>query len=278
MSSQKMSMLEFANPAMLGKMRRINKIFTNSNKCVIVPLDDSLISYSHNGLASLKEKISDIQRATPNGILCYQGTASLITDLSIPLILNITASSVNSAHTNKVLVSSVEEALKYDASAVAVHINISSKYESEMLRNIGKISTECQRNGMPLLIITYPRKESASGDDNYEELKKNDASKYTKLVSHCVRIAFELGADIIKTQYTGSAESFREVIAAAVNKPVLIAGGKFIDEQSLYEMVRGAISAGGAGVSIGRNIFNRENSKSIISEIKRIVFVQEEDS
>lgn len=278
MSGHKLSMVNFSTPSMIGKMRRLSRIFEKSNRCVVVPLDDSLISYSHEGLASLKEKIDDIQRAEPNGILCYQGTASLISNFSIPLILNITASSVNSTHTNKVLISSVEEALKYDASAVAVHINISSRYESEMLRNVGNISSECQRNGIPLLIIAYPRKESISGDDNYEELKRSDIEKYTRLVSHCVRIAFELGADIIKTQYTGNAETFREVIAAAVNKPVLIAGGKFIDEQSLYDMVSGAIAAGGAGVSIGRNIFNRENSNSIISKIKRIVFMQQGDS
>jgi len=269
-----MSAFEYTNPALLGKMRRIHGIFSDTGKCMIVPLDDSLISYSHNGLVSWKDKIADIQQAVPNGILCYLGTASLIDNYNIPLIYNVTASTINSSHTNTVLVSNVEDALKSNASAVAVHINVSSRFESNMLKAIGKISSECHQYGMPLLVIAYPRKECDRGDDNYENMKKTAPEKYTHLVSHCVRIAFELGADIIKTQYTGSIESFREVIAAAVNKPVLIAGGNIVEEEALYKMVRDAILAGSAGVSIGRNVFHRSNSQEIINKIKSIIFAQ----
>lgn len=224
---------QYNNPTLLGKMRRLHRIFSDTGKCVIVPLDDSLISYSNDGLVSLKDKVTDIMKASPNGVLCYQGTASLIDNYNVPLICNLTASTINSSHTNKILISDVEDALRCDASAVAVHINISSRYESEMLRIIGKISSDCHKYGMPLLIIAYPRKEydGAGCDDNYEVMKEADPNKYTHLVSHCVRIAFELGADIIKTQYTGSMESFYEVTTAAVNKPVLIAGGNFIDDE-----------------------------------------------
>jgi len=259
-------------PATIGKLRRLNRIFPSSDKCIIVPIDDSLISYAHEGLTSLQDKILDIQSARPNGILCYEGTALLIHDFHVPIIINITASTIHSSHTNKVLISCVENALRCDASAVAVHINISSKYESEMLRNLGVVSSECNKYGMPLMVIAYPRREGDNDDDNYEELKNVDNEAYTHLVSHCVRVAFELGADIIKTQFTGSVDSFREVVKAGVNKPVLIAGGKFTTEESLYKMVQDAMTAGGAGVSIGRNVFNRNNSSEIIDNIKGIVF------
>jgi len=264
--------LKHTIPTMIGKSRRLHRLFSATGKSVIVPLDDSLISYSHEGLIPLRNKVENIQSASPNGILCYQGTASLVSDYRIPLIYNVTASTTNSTHTNKVLISNVEDALQCDASAVAVHLNVSSKYESNMLEIVGKVSSDCQRYGMPLLVIVYPRKEASSNDDNYEEMKLNQPDEYARLVSHCVRIAFELGADIIKTQYTGSSESFREVVAAAVNKPVLIAGGKFLNEEILYDVVRGSIAAGGAGVSIGRNVFNRNNSNEIIANIKNIVF------
>lgn len=126
---------------------------------------------------------------------------------------------------------------------------------------------------MPLLAIIYPRKEQMIGDDNYLELKKSRPDEYTRLVAHCTRIAFELGADIIKTQYTGDSESFAEVISSAGGKPVLIAGGALCEEQQLYEMVSGAMKAGAAGVSIGRNIFNRNNAAEIIDNLQKIVFV-----
>ena len=125
---------------------------------------------------------------------------------------------------------------------------------------------------MPLLVIVYPRTEHEGKDYNYEDLKKENEEEYTKLVCHCVRIAFELGADIIKTQFTGSVESFSKVVEAANGTPVLIAGGKMMDENELYAMVSDSIKAGGAGVSIGRNVFNREDSLEVIERLRKIVF------
>ena len=267
-------MRRVSNPALIGKERRLHSIFPSNGKCIIVPLDDSLISQSNEGLFQLQDKIRDIERAKPDAILCYQGTACLISDYDIPLILNLTASTINSMHTNKVLISSVEHAVMQDASAVALHINISSQYESAMLRNIGEVSEKCHYYGIPMMVLAYPRKENGNSDDNYADLRNNDIEKYTKLVSHCVRIAFELGADIIKTQYTGTPQSFEYVVKSAIDKPVIIAGGTMLNDEKLLEMVRGAISAGGAGVSIGRNIFNRSNSFAIIQKIREIVYGQ----
>ena len=137
-------------------------------------------------------------------------------------------------------------------------------------------SDECHRYGMPLMILAYPRREKTINgiiaDDNYDELINNSNDKYTQLVAHCVRIAYELGADIIKTQYTGSYTSFQNVVSSAPNKPVVIAGGKNMEIDVLLKIVDDAIKAGGAGVSIGRNVFNNEHSDIIISAIKRIVF------
>lgn len=259
-------------PASIGKRRRLNRILGTSSKAIVAALDDSLISTNNVGLKNLQEKINNIESAKPNGILCYYGTASSVSALDVPLIVNVTASTVQSCHTNKVLVSSVQQAIAIDAAAVAVHVNISSKYESNMLHNLGMISEICNTYGMPLFAIIYPRKEHILGDENYISIKENNIPEYTKLVSHCVRVAFELGADIIKTQYTGNAESFSEVVLSANGRPVLIAGGSLCEEEQLYGMVEGAMKAGGAGVSIGRNIFNRPNSAEIINNLRKIVF------
>lgn len=52
----------------------------------------------------------------------------------------------------------------------------------------------------------------------------------------------------------------------------MIAGGKMKDENELYAMVSDSIKAGGAGVSIGRNVFNREDSLEVIERLRKIVF------
>ncbi|MCU6720426.1 2-amino-3,7-dideoxy-D-threo-hept-6-ulosonate synthase [Porcipelethomonas ammoniilytica] len=270
-------MLNLNNIWNIGKRRRLSRIFNSEGRCLIVPLDDNLISGSITGISNIKNKIQQIECSKPNAILAYQGTLGLVNDYSIPLILNLTASTINATHTHKVLVSSIEKAISLGADAVAVHINISSKYESDMLKTLGKISEECDQVGIPLLAIAYPRGEymEPNGieiDQNYSRIKVSDQRSYGNLVSHCVRVAFELGADIIKTQYTGSIDTFKKVVESAVDKPVVIAGGDKIDVFQLFIMVEDAMKAGASGVSIGRNVFNREDSDKIICCLKKLIF------
>lgn len=260
-----------------GKRKRLNNIFDVGGKTVLVPLDDNLISGPCTGVNNWKEKLHQIELAHPSAVLAYPGTLFQMEDSSISQILNLTASTIRRSHTNKILVNSLEFALKMDADAVAVHVNISSKHESEMLEILGRVSEKCDEYGMPLLAIVYPRSEvmrEGGGifDNDYQQLKIEDNEKYTELVSHCVRIAFEMGADIIKTQYTGNKESFKKVIQSANGCPVIIAGGGIVNIETLYMMVDDAMAVGASGVSIGRNVFGRYDSASTIASIKDIVF------
>ena len=271
-----MDSLLYERSCNVGKYRRMKHLFSDSGKCLIVPLDDSLITGPKKGLVHIEKKIEQIASAKPSALITYLGAASIAKQYDVPIILNISASTVLSNHTNKVIISSVEQALAIDADAVAVHINFSSKYESDMLQNMIDIKRSCDIYGMPLMILAYPRKEIyESGrniDDNYDELKTKEPEKYTELVCHAVRIAFELGADIIKTQYTGSVESFRKVIDSAQGVPVVIAGGIERETEDVIDMVRGATDAGASGVSIGRNVFDKVDSDKIILSIKDILF------
>lgn len=260
----------------IGKYRRLRHIFSDEKKCLIVPLDDSLISGPVKGLKHLDDKIKQIVSANPSALITYLGSASLAKEYNIPIILNISSSTTLSNHTNKVLISSVEQAVAIDADAVALHMNFSSKYESSMLKNIVEVKQKCDYYGMPLMILAYPRTEKYEGsavlDDNYEDLKGIDPNAYAEKVCHCVRIAFELGADIIKTHYTGSAETFKKVIDCAQGVPVVIAGGVEIDDNAVFKMVKSAMDAGAAGVSIGRNVFDKSNSDYMIQKISELIY------
>lgn len=266
----------FEQSCNIGKIRRLQHIFSYNGKCLIVPIDDSLISGPQKGLSSLDSKIAQIASAKPSAVLTYLGSASLLKKSGVPLILNLTASTIQSNHTNKVLISTVEQALSIDADAVAVHMNFSSKYESNMLSNIIQVKEKCQHYGMPLMILAYPRGEYSDGanviDQNYEGLKLDSPFQYAEKVAHCVRIAFELGADIIKTQYTGTVDTFKQVVQSAQGVPVVIAGGHELDNNAVLAMVEEAMLAGASGVSIGRNVFDRDYSDRMIHAIERIVF------
>ena len=260
----------------IGRTKRLKRIFSHeSGKIVIVPLDDSLLAGATNGLENLSLKVEKLIESKPNAVIGFQGLFKNFSRLigDTPSILNITASTTTSMHTRKVLVGSVELALMLGVEAVAVHVNISSKYENEMLKLFGDISMECHRVGMPLMGIMYPRNENVNGsDNNFSDLKRTDIEKYTKLVSHAGRVGVELGADFIKTQYTGNSETFKHVIEACNPIPVVVAGGIPVGMLEMLKTAEGAIKAGGAGISFGRNIFSRENPAPFIKAVKKVVY------
>jgi DhnA family fructose-bisphosphate aldolase class Ia len=158
-----------------------------------------------------------------------------------------------------VLVTTVEEAIKVGADAVSIHVNLGDDHEPEMLRDFGEVSRKCNEWGMPLLVMIYPRGKDIKDAYNIDLVKK------------CARTAAELGADLIKTNYPGDIDSFREVVRGA-EAPVIIAGGPKMDsDERVLQMVKDSMDAGGKGVSIGRNVFQHRNLIGITKAISGIV-------
>jgi len=176
------------------------------------------------------------------------------------LIIHLSASTSLSPYPNvKTLVCSVEEAIKLGADAVSIHVNLGNGQEKEMLKDFGKVSYEARMWGMPLLAMIYPRGEKIKDEYDVEAIK------------HAARVGDEMGADIVKVSYTGSLETFKEVITGC-SVPVVIAGGPKMDsDREILEMVKGSIEAGGAGVSIGRNVFQHKDPTRMVRAISTIV-------
>lgn len=261
-----------------GKKRRLNRLLNPVTKrTVIIPLDDSLISGPEEGLRFMKEKLHQILKEKPNSIVGFKGLfknnyEKCIENFdNIGCVLNLTASTVRGRHTKKIQISKVEEALKMGMDAVAVHVNIGSKYENEMIHTLSVVSNECEISGMPLMAFMYVRKERNGLDYNYEDVMHANIEEYAKLVRHAARIGVDLGADIIKTHYTGSTETFRTVIQSCGSVPVVIAGGPREEDEMLLSKAHSAICAGAAGVCFGRNIFNQTNSDIYVKTMIGIV-------
>jgi fructose-bisphosphate aldolase/2-amino-3,7-dideoxy-D-threo-hept-6-ulosonate synthase len=128
-----------------------------------------------------------------------------------------------------------------------------------MLQTLGKVAEECEQFGMPLLAMMYPRGPRITSEHAPE------------VVSHAARIGAELGADIIKTNYTGNIETFRTVTETCPI-PVVIAGGPKC--RSLIEVLQttfDALQAGAAGLSIGRNVFQCDDPTKITKALSSIV-------
>jgi DhnA family fructose-bisphosphate aldolase class Ia len=112
---------------------------------------------------------------------------------------------------------------------------------------------------MPLLAMMYTRGKKIKSESDVE------------VVKHAARVAVELGADLVKVNYTGDAESFRSVVEGC-SVPVLIAGGeKAENDIDVLKNIKNALLAGGGGVSIGRNVFQHEDPSRMIRAIKAII-------
>jgi DhnA family fructose-bisphosphate aldolase class Ia len=258
----------------LGKQKRLDRILGNNGKAFIVPIDDLLICGSDFQLMGYKEKIASLEDAPIDAVLGFPGVFEQFYGQlhNKPWILNLTTSTIRHEHTFKRLSGSIENAIAKGAEAVAVHVNVTSPAEGEQIRNLSEVSEQCDRFGIPLMAIVYARGVKDDGtDDNYLELRNKDNATYTALVSHACRIAVELGADIIKTNFTGSVESFAKVVYSAGSIPVVIAGGVQVDEEIALENVRNAMQAGASGICFGRNFFYRDDILTFSQKVKDII-------
>jgi fructose-bisphosphate aldolase/2-amino-3,7-dideoxy-D-threo-hept-6-ulosonate synthase len=139
-----------------------------------------------------------------------------------------------------------------------LHINIGTKADPEMLEILGVVSRECREFGMPLLAMMYPRGENIENENDVE------------VVKIAVRVAAELGADIVKTNWTGDPDSFSEVVEGCM-APVIIAGGVKAGIKELLEITKQSIDVGGAGVAYGRNVFQADNPTKVVKALYLIV-------
>jgi DhnA family fructose-bisphosphate aldolase class Ia len=237
-------------------------------------LDDILLSGPEDGLRQLGQKIQQVKDGGANAILGFQGLLSRHAPelVGTPTLLNLTASTIRNTHTRKVQTGTVEQATQAGVDAVAVHVNITSLYETEMLKILADVSRDCSRFGMPLLAIMYARGEKSTGEDNnYLDLLKNDPKKYAELVRHAVRVGVDLGADMVKTSFTGDTESFRTVVESASGVPVLMAGGVKVPVREFLQKAYAVTQAGAAGVCVGRNVFQRPEGKEITIALRSII-------
>ena len=252
---------------MNGKKLRMRRIMNTSvGKTVIIPMDHGVSLGPVKGIATINNSIKKVCEGGGTCIVVHKGIAhqldqDIMGDLGLIVHLSASTSLWNEPN-RKILVGGVLDAVRLGADAVSVHINLGGKYENEMMAQMGEISSQCIEFGMPLLAMMYPRGENVKDQYDIDAIKK------------CARVGAELGADIVKTNYTGDIASFSEVVKGC-HVPVVIAGGPKMDsEKALLDMVRDAMKAGAAGVSIGRNVFQHDDIAGITKKLVDIVFAR----
>jgi len=249
---------------MVGKEIRLERIIDrNSGKTVIIPMDHGVTVGPIEGLANMRTAVAKVVAGGANAILMHKGMVRAGhrgTGKDVGLIIHLSAGTSMSPDPNaKELVCTVEEAIKLGADAVSIHINLGAETDREMLRQLGYVSGQCLQWQMPLIAMMYTRGPKIKSEYDVENVK------------HAARVGAELGADIVKVPYTGSVDSFREVVEGCP-VPVVIAGGEKTDsDEDIFRMVKDALKAGAMGASIGRNAFQHKNPEKMVQALCKMV-------
>jgi 3-hydroxy-5-phosphonooxypentane-2,4-dione thiolase len=240
-----------------GMKNRISKIIRPEDKrCVMLAVD-------HGYFLGPTERL-EVPSNTIKPLLSYADSLMLTRGIlrtsvnpntSIPIVLRVSGgtSVIGEDLSNETITTSIEEAIRLNATCLALSIFVGSKYEHQTLSNLAKLVDKGEKYGIPILAVTAVGKEMA-----------RDA----RYLSLSCRIAAELGAHIVKTYYC---ENFEKVIEGCP-VPVIIAGGKKLPKEvNALELAHNAIQHGAAGVDMGRNIWQSDYPVEMIKAVRAIV-------
>ncbi|MFB6095165.1 MAG: 2-amino-3,7-dideoxy-D-threo-hept-6-ulosonate synthase [Halodesulfurarchaeum sp.] len=242
-----------------GKTARLARI-GREGRFVTVPMDHGITMGPVRGLEDIESTIDAVTRGGADAVLTQKGIAHRVhpNRNGAGYIVHLNGSTeIGPDERDKRLTGTVEEAVRVGADAVSFHINVGSDHEPEQIEDLAGVTDAAARLGMPVLAMAYAR---GPGIDEHDP----------DTLAHAVRLAEELGADIVKTPYSGDAASFERVVAAT-SRPVIIAGGSPEGDRPTLENVKGAMAAGAAGVSMGRTIFQHDDPYAISAAVAAIV-------
>lgn len=242
-----------------GIQARLDRIGTDGT-ILNVPMDHGITIGATQGLIDIESTIDAVTAAGADSVLTQKGLAERVhpNKNDAGYLIHLNASTMSGPDSNdKRLSGTVEEAIQLAADAVSFHMNVGSTYEPEQLEDLARITRTAHEYGVPVLAMTYARGPNVEEDD-------------PEKLAHAVRLGEELGANILKTGYSGSAETFERVVEAT-GKPVIAAGGSPASDREMLEQVRSVIDAGAAGVSMGRSIFQHDTPGQMTAAVSAVV-------
>lgn len=238
-----------------GLKNRLNRIIRpEDGRTVMLAVDHGYFLGPTSGLEVPRETIMPLV-GYADALMLTRGVlrTSIDEGIATPVVLRVSGgASILTELSNEGITTSMEEALRMNASAVALSIFVGAEYERQTLLSLSELVDEGEAYGMPVLAVTAVGK---------------DMARDARYLGLCCRIAAELGAHIVKTYYC---EDFEKLVNATP-VPVVIAGGKKLAEREALELTFNAIRDGASGVDMGRNIFQSDSPIGMIKAVRAIV-------
>jgi 3-hydroxy-5-phosphonooxypentane-2,4-dione thiolase len=240
-----------------GMKNRMSKIIRpQDGRCVMLAVDHGYFLGPTEGLQIPDRTIKPLLPYA-DSLMITRGIlrTSVNPSTEVPIVLRVSGgtSIVGEDLSNETITTSIEEAIKLNASCLAISIFVGSKYEHQTLASLSRLVDQGEKYGIPVLAVT------AVGKDMIRD------ARYLALAC---RVAAEQGAHIVKTYYC---ENFESVVEGCP-VPLIIAGGKKLpNEIDALKLTYDAIEHGAAGVDMGRNIWQSSYAVAMIKSVRSIV-------
>jgi class I fructose-bisphosphate aldolase len=254
--------------AITGKTIRLNRLIqAETNTCLICAIDHGMTSPKFlSGLYDTGARVREAISGGANVLMLSRGTAKKYCQLfrrDTSLALMLTASAAGRPSGAVITpIGSVEESLRIGADAVVTYVALAGENEPEAITYVSKIGEACELLGMPFIAeAEYP--------NAYQTLEHIKATLDAEYLKRNARLCAELGADIVKVNWSGDQQSFGEIVRAC-DRPVVLAGGTLISDAELLTRMEQAREVGAVGCSVGRNIFQHDKPEAITAAISRV--------
>jgi class I fructose-bisphosphate aldolase len=155
---------------------------------------------------------------------------------------------------------SVDYAAEVGASSIGFTLYGGSNNEVEMAEEFRDVQEAAREHDLPVVMWSYPRGQGVKSDTK------------DGVIAYGSRLALELGADVAKIKYPGSPEAMAQAVEMAGPVKVVMSGGSKTDDRSFLESVEAVIDAGGAGLAVGRNVWQRENPEAMLDALEAVIF------
>ncbi|EIJ65913.1 fructose-bisphosphate aldolase [Candidatus Nitrosopumilus salaria BD31] len=239
-----------------GLQNRLSSIIKpQNNRALMLAVDHGYFLGPTEKLENPKKVIAPLLKYC-DSLMVTRGVqrTSVSATTDTPMVLRVSGGSsiIGEDLSQEDITVSIQDAIRLNASALAMSIFVGSKYEYQTIVNLGKLVSEAESYGIPVLAVTAVGKE---------------LGKDARYLSLACRVAAEQGAHIVKTYYC---DNFEKVVQSCP-VPIIVAGGKKIPERDALQLTFNAIKGGAVGVDMGRNIWQSEHPVAMIRAVRSIV-------
>jgi len=257
----------------VGKTLRLRRLL-RKGRALVVPVDHGLVAGPVPGIEDPVGLLKRIAQSDADAVLLTPGlleqVAGELDQLAVILRVDGCASVQTGGPLRQFV--SVAHAVEMGADAVIVNASIGGDQESVELLKLGQVAEEARRWGVPLVAEMLSARMMANHMDFTGKGSAALPDDIAGDIALAARIGVEMGADIIKTRYSGDEESFRRIVSST-GRPVMVAGGPLRDSslRSLLEMVDQSLSAGAEGVIFGRNVWQHPRPEAVLAALAAMV-------